>query len=113
MTVDPAIKIIDASTRTAAVQITGNAKANTITGGSDKDTIYGGKGNDSISGDMLKILKSNGKTGSFSKSKYSGGTLSLTIAGGRQVIFDNVAKGDTFNINNTSYKISGSKLVKT
>ena len=33
--------------------------------GEGKDTIF-----DYSSGDMLKILKSNGKTGSFSKSKF-------------------------------------------
>ncbi|MBR0062446.1 MAG: hypothetical protein IJP68_13310 [Selenomonadaceae bacterium] len=62
---------------------------------------------------MLKILKSNGKSGGkFTSSKFSGGTLSLTISGGGSVLFDGVAKGDTFNINGTTYKISGSKLKK-
>ena len=34
----------------------------------------------------------------------------LTIKGGGSVIFDGVAKGDTFNINNKTYTISGKKL---
>ena len=94
----------------------------TLWGGAGNDSLYGGAGNDVFiykagegtdkifdytSGDMLKIL--NGK---FSKSKYSNGTLSLTIAGGGQVLFDNVTTSTNFNINGTSYKISGSKLAK-
>ena len=62
---------------------------------------------------MLKILKADGSTsGKFSKSKYSNGTLSLTISGGGSVLFDNVAKSTAFSINDKSYKISGSKLFK-
>ena len=94
----------------------------TLWGGAGNDSLWGGSGNDTFiykagegtdkifdytSGDMLKIL--NGK---FSKSKYSNGTLSLTISGGGQVLFDNVTTSTNFNINGTSYKISGSKLVK-
>jgi len=50
VTVDSAIKTIDASKRTTAVKITGNAQANTISGGTKNDTLYGGNGNDSIVG---------------------------------------------------------------
>ena len=97
----------------------------TLWGGASNDSLYGGAGNDVFiykagegtdkifdysAGDMLQILNAKGKAGSFTKSKYSGGTLSLTISGGGSVIFDGVAKGDTFNINDKSYKISGSKL---
>ena len=42
--------IIDASSRTEDLQITGNSKANTIYGGSGSDTIDGGAGSDSIIG---------------------------------------------------------------
>lgn len=92
------------------------------------DTLYGGDGNDVFiympgkgidrimdyeSGDMLKILNADGSEGgSFKSSKFSGGDLTLTINGGGKVIFDCVSKGDKFNINGTTYKISGSKLVK-
>ena len=50
VTVDSAVKIINASKRTKAVKITGNDLANTISGGSKNDTLYGGKGNDSLVG---------------------------------------------------------------
>ena len=50
VTVGSAVKVINASTRTSAVNITGNSIANTIRGGSGVDTIYGGAGNDSILG---------------------------------------------------------------
>ena len=106
-------------------KLRGGKGNDSLWGGAGNDSLWGGSGNDTFiykagegtdkifdytSGDMLKILKSNGKTGSFSKSKFSGGTLSLTISGGGQVIFNDVAKGDKFNINGTTYKISGSKL---
>ena len=106
-------------------KLLGGKGNDSLWGGAGNDSLWGGDGNDTFiykagegkdtifdytSGDMLKILKSNGKTGSFSKSKYSNGTLSLTISGGGSVIFNDVAKGDKFNINGTTYKISGSKL---
>jgi len=50
VTVDSAVKTINASKRTTAIKITGNSLANTITGGSKNDTIYGKAGNDSILG---------------------------------------------------------------
>ena len=50
VTINSAIKIVDASTRTKAVKITGNALDNTITGGTSSDTLNGGKGNDVLTG---------------------------------------------------------------
>ena len=50
VTVNSTIKTIDASKRTNAVKITGNALANNISSGSNKDTIDGAAGNDSILG---------------------------------------------------------------
>ncbi len=106
----------------------------TLNGGSGNDKIFGGTGNDLLNGgggndtfiytanegtdkifdyeagDMLKILNADGSNGSFKSSKYSCGDLTLTINGGGEIIFDGVASGDSFNINGTSYKISGSKL---
>ncbi len=110
----------------AGADILSGGKGNdTLWGGAGSDSLYGGAGNDTFiyragegtdkifdysAGDMLKILKSNGKAGSFSKSKFSNGTLSLTISGGGSVLFDGVANGDKFNINGKTYTISGKKL---
>ena len=119
------------------VSISSGAGDDKIYGGAGKDTLWGGTGDDSLwggdgddtfifragegtdkifdysSSDMLKILKSNGASGGkFTKSKYNDGTLSLTISGGGNVIFENVTNTTTFNINDKSYKISGSKLIK-
>ena len=120
-----------------ADKLYGQSGNDSLSGGKGNDSLWGGAGNDSLwgdsgndifiykagegkdtifdysSGDMLKILKSNGSSGGkFTKSKYNNGTLSLTISGGGQVLFDDVSRNDNFNINCTSYKISGSKLVK-
>lgn len=70
VTVDSAVKIIDASSRTTAVKITGNSKANTISGGSKADTIYGGSGNDSL-------------VGNAGNDKLYGGAGSDTLWGGK------------------------------
>ena len=95
-------------------------------GGAGNDTLYGrdgkdvfiykpGEGTDHImnyhNGDMLKILKSNGKSGgTFNSTKFSSGDLTLAINGGGTVIFDNVSKGDKFNINGKTYTLGASKL---
>ena len=50
VTAEDSIKVIDASKRTTAVEITGNKNPNTISGGSNNDTIHGAAGNDSIVG---------------------------------------------------------------
>ena len=100
--------------------IMGDTGNDTLLGGKGNDSLWGGSGKDTFiykagegtdtifdyeKGDMLKIVG-----GSFKSSKYSGGTLTLAISGGGKVIFEDVAKGDKFNINGTTYKISGSKL---
>ena len=78
VTVDAAIKTINASTRTTAVKITGNNLANKILGGSGKDTIYGGKGNDSILGNA-----GNDKLfGDDGNDTLRGGNGNDTLAGG-------------------------------
>ena len=105
----------------------GDAGNDTLWGGKGDDSLWGGKGNDTFiyktgegndtifdyqSGDMLKILKSNGAAGGkYKKSKFSDDTLTLTIGTG-SVIFEDVTTATTFNINGNSYKISGSKLVR-
>ena len=118
-----------------ADKLYGNAGNDSLHGGDGNDSLWGGLGNDSLLGgkgndtfiykpgdgtdtifdyasnDMLKILKSNGKSGgTFSKSSFSGSDLTLTISGGGTVIFDGVATGDKFNINGKTYTLSGSKL---
>ena len=112
--------------------IRGGKGADKIYGGSGKDTLWGDAGNDSLyggdgndifiykpgegtdtifdyaSGDMLKILKTNGKDGgTFTKGTFSKGNLTLAISGGGSVIFDGVSKGDIININGTNHTING------
>ena len=66
---------------------------------------------DYSSSDMLKILTSDGSEGgTFTKATFKSSTLTLTISGGGKVIFDGVSSGDTVNINNTTYTISGKTL---
>lgn len=116
------------------VSVSGGKGADILYGGSGKSTLWGGAGNDSLYGgsgedvfiykpgegtdkifnyandDMLQILNADGTNGSFSKSKFSGGVLTLTISGGGSVVFENVSVGDQININGTTRTINGSKL---
>ena len=50
ITLDSAIKTVNASVRTKKLKIKGNSLDNTINGGSNKDLLYGGAGNDSLVG---------------------------------------------------------------
>ena len=50
VTLNSGIEIADASTRTKAIKITGNAKDNSIVGGHGNNTIIGGFGNDTLVG---------------------------------------------------------------
>lgn len=114
----------------------GEAGNDIIIGGKGNDSLNGGAGNDSLwgdagkdtfiytanegtdkifdyeTGDLLKILNADGSDGYFKSSKYSGGDLTLTINGGGKIIFEDVVSSTKFNINGSSYNISGSKLVK-
>ena len=56
VTVGSAVKVINASSRTNAVKITGNKLANSIAGGSGNDTLNGGKGNDTLTGGKGKDI---------------------------------------------------------
>lgn len=49
-TIGAGVTIFNASARTTAIKITGNALANTVLGGSKNDTIYGNDGDDLIGG---------------------------------------------------------------
>ena len=88
VTVSAAIDIINASTRTTAVKITGNDKDNSITGGSGSDTIDGGAGNDSILGGKGKdsILGNSGNDyiyGQAGNDILKGGAGKDSIVGGK------------------------------
>ena len=91
------------------ISIDGGKGNDSLTGGSGADTfIYkSGDGNDTISGfdnkDALQI------DGSFSAS-YKNSALILKVGSGSVTLEDFTAT--TFNINDATYKISGSKLVK-
>ena len=104
----------------------GGKGADSLWGGAGNDKLYGGSGNDNFiykpgegtdtifdysSGDMLTILKTNGKAGgTFTDSSFKNNKLTLEISGGGTVIFDGVSKGDNININGTIHTISGNKL---
>ena len=115
----------------------GNAGADVLFGGAGKDSLWGGAGNDTLwgsngtdtfiyqagggtdeimdyaSSELLRLLTKDGKSNAtFSKSAFDDDTLTLTIKGGGTVIFNNIDEETTFNINGTSYKVSGSKLAK-
>lgn len=106
-----------------ADKIYGGSGNDTLWGEAGNDSLYGGAGNDTFiykpgegtdkifdydSGDMLKILKTNGKDGgTFTKGTFSKGNLTLAISGGGSVIFDGVSKGDIININGTNHTING------
>ena len=114
--------------------LSGGTGNDSLFGGSEDDTLWGGKGNDSLWGDdgedvfiykpgegtdtifdytsddMLKILKADGSAGTFSKSNFSDGVLTLTISGGGSVIFENVSADDSIKINSKTYTIGETKL---
>ncbi len=98
-------------------KIYGGSGNDTLWGNAGNDSLYGGAGNETFiykpgegidkifdyaSGDMLKILKTNGKDGGT----FSKGNLTLAISGGGSVIFDGVSKGDVININGTNHTIN-------
>ncbi|MBR2179215.1 MAG: calcium-binding protein [Selenomonadaceae bacterium] len=70
LNVDASVSVVDASTRTKALKVTGNSLSNTIKGGSGKDTIYGGAGSDSL-------------LGNAGNDSLSGGTGADTLNGGK------------------------------
>lgn len=167
VTVDSAIKTINASKRTKAIQITGNSLANTISGSTKNDTLYGGSGNDSILGnagtdklygqagdDILRggngndtltggkgndslwgnagkdtFLYSDGDgkdsiygfdnfdvlkiTGTFSSSySKSKGEIYFKVGSTANAITLKDFSATSFNVNGSTYKISGSTLKK-
>ena len=140
VTVDNGVENVDASSRTKAIQITGNKFANSIaggakndilSGGAGNDTLRGGKGNDKLWGDSGKdtFLYSNGDgkdiiygfedddmlkiTGSFSATYNSSkGEVAFKVGSTKNAITLKNFDTATFNVNGTSYGISGKKLVE-
>ena len=87
VTVDSAIKTINASSRTTAVRIIGNSLANSIKGGKGTDTLTGGAGNDVFvyaSGDGNDIITDY--TANQDKIKITGAKISKTSLSGSDVI---------------------------
>ena len=108
-----------------ADKLYGEAGKDTLWGGAGNDTLYGGEGDDVFiyradegkdtimdftGGDLLQILKADGSQGTFTNSSFKSSNLTLAIDGGGQVIFSGVSADDSFNINGTTYSISGTKL---
>ena len=128
----------DASTAAKAVQLTGNKLANTILGGSGNDKLYGkdgndyligGKGNDSLWGgngaDTFIYESGDGKDVIFGFDDTDmlqiTGTFSGTYNKSKKEVYFKVGStsnaltlknytATSFNVNGTTYKISGSKL---
>ena len=83
----------DASTRTKAVKLVGNAKNNTLLGGAKNDSLYGGAGNDSILGNAGND-KIYGQAGNDIL-KGGAGNDSLTGGKGNDSLWGDAGK-DTF-----------------
>ena len=77
-TLDPVIKNLDASSRTKAIKVTGNALANSIVGGTGNDKLFGDTGNDSLSGGDGKDTLSGGA----GNDKLYGGSGNDSLSGG-------------------------------
>ena len=119
--------------------IIGGKGSDTIWGGDGDDTLRGGKKNDVLwggdgadtfifcagdgtdtindydftGGDLLQILDKNGMTErSFTKAKFDGDSLKLTIQGGGKINFENVTASSQFKINGETYRISDDTLTR-
>ena len=125
VTVDDATDIIDASSRTKAIKITGDEFDNTIIGGSGNDKLYGGAGNDCIVGgkgnDTFIYSTGDGKDVicGFANDDLlkSMGTFSGTYNKSNSEVYFKVgstAKAITLHdFTATSFNINGTKLVRS
>ncbi len=115
-----AVVTIDSSSRSRAINLTGNAKNNSILGTSASDTIYGGNGNDTILGASGNDVLS----GDAGNDTLSGGAGNDTLTGGdgkdvflytsgNDVITDYTADQDTIRLSDDTiagYEIDGKNL---
>ena len=117
---DSGIWKIDASARTLATKIYGNALDNTISGGSGKDTIYGGDGTDSLFGGKGndKLYGEEGEDtlwgGAGNDTLIGGEDDDLFVyTGGKDLIYDYVEGEDKISLNAaiSDYTISGANVV--
>ncbi len=132
-TLDAGIKTVDASSRKKALNLTGNALANSIKGGSGNDTLTGGKGNDSLWGnggnDTFIYSSGDGKDviygfGNNDLLQITGGTVTASYnSSKKEVAFKVGSTSDaitlksfgtttTFHVNSTTYQLSGGKLTQ-
>ena len=128
-TLDAGIKTVDASSRKKALNLTGNALANSIKGGSGADTLNGGAGNDSLwggagkdtfiygSGDGKDVIYGFGSddllkiTGAFSAPTYNTSKKSIAFkVGTGSVTLRDFGSTTLFHVNSTTYQLSGGKL---
>ena len=131
-------EVADASSSSKALKLTGNDKNNTLYGGSGADTLYGGKGNDKLYGGKGNDTLSGGKgndslwggdgkdmiygfdnsdmlkiTGKFSTSyNKSKNEICFKVGSTSNAITLKDYTATSFNVNSTTYKISGSTLKK-
>jgi len=87
VTINSVVKDFDASARTKATKIIGNALANSIKGGSGKDTLSGGAGNDKLFGNAGNDSLSGGDgkdtlSGGAGDDKLLGGAGNDSLSGG-------------------------------
>ena len=113
VTLAEGIKTADASARTKAIKITGNALANMISGGTGNDKLFGGKGNDSLSGGAGNDSLSGGAgndnlLGGAGNDSLSGGEGADTLSGGAGVdkLFGG-AGNDSLNGGTNNDRLSG------
>ncbi|MBR7025405.1 MAG: hypothetical protein IKI08_05295, partial [Selenomonadaceae bacterium] len=118
-----------------ADSIFGNSGNDSLNGAAGNDSLWGGAGNDTLTGgagadtfiyrpsegtdtitdynnsqgDILRILKADGTSGTYTGATFASNKLTLAIDGG-SVILTNVKSGSSININGTTHKISGSGL---
>ncbi|MBQ3337338.1 MAG: hypothetical protein IJG80_08055 [Selenomonadaceae bacterium] len=86
VTISSAIEIVDASSRTKAIKLVGNALNNSIVGGAGKDKLYGKNGDDTLRGgkgnDYLSGQNGNDKlVGGSGKDSLWGGKGDDTLYG--------------------------------